>query len=85
MTYIELPLDFWYIGGDNKSAVQYGKDGENTLVLFNETRFLFRYCGYLYASQNMVPDMSFFNFGWGNRGGFSRIQKNWFFGCITYD
>lgn len=66
-------------------TIQWGQFDENSLVFFVHSGFLFRECGYMYSSTNVMPDVSVFNFGNGAQGGFDPVAPNWFYGCIKYD
>jgi hypothetical protein len=78
--YLFFPKD-----SDDVSTVSLAIDGENQLIFFMNSSFIFDVCGIMYSSEDVIPDMSFFDFGWGSRGGFVRLEKNWFHGCIRYD
>jgi hypothetical protein len=66
-------------------TIQWGQFDENSLVFFVHSGFLFRECGYMYSSENVMPDVSVFDFGNGAQGGFDPVAPNWFYGCIKYD
>ena len=84
---IKFKKDYPFFPKDTEdfASVSFAIDGENRLIFFLNSGFLFEICGIMYSSKDEIPEMSFFDFDWGSRGGFTRLEKNWFHGCIRYD
>jgi hypothetical protein len=81
---INVPPQFFYLGGVQIERVYLTETDENTLVFFWNSGFIFGRCGYIHSSKNKIPNVIYSN-SVEIQLDFNSVAPNWFYGCMQYD